>query len=65
MPKEPFHNYDPYDHLATVTLRLEELIDQHNKLANHVSQLQVDNQILRHRNQQLLEKLSQLITVKK
>lgn len=38
--KEPFHNYDPYDHLVTVNLRLDELITQHNKLANYCDQLE-------------------------
>jgi hypothetical protein len=57
MPKEPFHNYDPYDHLATITLRLEEVISQHNNLAKHVENLSTDNRILRHRIAQLMEQL--------
>jgi hypothetical protein len=53
MPKQPFHDYDPYDHLTTVTMRLEELINQHNRLSQYtelvdarLTKLQADHEVL-------------------
>lgn len=58
-PNEPFHNYDPYDHLNTVTLRLEELINQHNRLSRYtelleskINKLEADYAILLHKVRQ-------------
>lgn len=53
MNKKPFHDYDPYDHLNTVTLRLEEVINQHNRLSQYtellnakISKLEMDHAIM-------------------
>lgn len=58
---EPFHNYDPYDHICTINLKLDELINQHNALAQHVSVLEQDNRLLRHRLGQLIEQNKLLV----
>lgn len=44
MPKNSFHDYDPYDHICTINLKLDELIGEHNNLANVVKGLVQQNQ---------------------
>lgn len=36
---QPFHDFDPYDHLMAITEQLSQTIDQHNRLAHHVNHM--------------------------